>query len=84
MKPLPRTYQLAHAAGTDAGNRSTGCPQLEPATEYDAAHNRAERAGNRSMRRAGRRKWNDRNYAAAVKEFERIYPRPRKERTRER
>jgi hypothetical protein len=48
MKPLERTYQLAHAAGTDAGNRS--------------------------MRRAGRRKWNDRDYAAAVREFERIWP----------
>ena len=48
MKPLPRTYQLAHAAATDAGNRS--------------------------MRRAGRKKWNDRDYAAAVKEFERIWP----------
>ena len=50
MKPLERSYKLAHAAGTDAGNRS--------------------------MRRAGRRKWNDRDYAAAVKEFERIWPRP--------
>jgi hypothetical protein len=48
MKPLPRTYQLAHAAGIDAGNRS--------------------------MRRAGRKKWNDRDYAAAIKEFERIWP----------
>jgi hypothetical protein len=26
------------------------------------------------MKRAGRRKWNDRDYAAAVKEFERIWP----------
>jgi hypothetical protein len=50
MKPLERSYQLAYAAGMDAGNRS--------------------------MRRAGRKKWNDRDYAAAVKEFERIWPRP--------
>jgi hypothetical protein len=54
MKPLPRTYQLAHAAATDAGNRS--------------------------MRRAGRKKWNDRDYAAAVKEFERIWPTRKQER----
>ena len=54
MKPLERTYQLAHAAGIDAGNRS--------------------------MRRAGRRKWNDRDYAAAVKEFERIWPSPKRQR----
>jgi hypothetical protein len=54
MKPLERTYQLAHAAGTDAGNRS--------------------------MRRAGRKKWNDRDYAAAVREFERIWPRSKRQR----
>ena len=53
MKPLERSYQLAHAAGTDAGNRS--------------------------MRRAGRRKWNDLDYAAAVKEFERIWPTQKQE-----
>jgi hypothetical protein len=42
------TYQLAHAAGWDAGNRS--------------------------MRAAGRSKWNHEDHAAASAEFSRIMP----------
>ncbi len=33
-------------------------------------------AGNRSMRKSGRTVWDDSDYAAAVREFERLAPTP--------
>lgn len=41
---------------------------------YKFAHSAGWDAGNRSMRKAGRSKWNDDDWNAACAEFERLYP----------
>jgi hypothetical protein len=41
----------------------------------------AKDAGNRSMRAAGRATWNRADYRAAVREYDRLIPRPRRQTT---
>ena len=41
---------------------------------YDLAMAAARDAGNRSMRKAGRKAWNEHDYNAAVQEFHRLIP----------
>lgn len=40
----------------------------------DLAWAAATDAGNRSMRQAGRTKWSQRDYNAAIREFDRLWP----------
>jgi len=43
---------------------------------YDLAHAASRDAGNRSMRAAGRSKWNQDDYNVACAEFDRLMPEP--------
>ena len=49
---------------------------MKPMMTFDLAHAAASDAGNRSMRKTGRSRWNEDDWNAMVETFDRLWPMP--------
>ena len=49
---------------------------MKPTMTFELAHAAASDAGNRSMRKAGRSRWNEDDWNSMVETFDRLWPMP--------